>query len=66
MLAGDLLVEVCTAHRETAEAARKRGGFQYATTFYEELLEREDIDVINCCTPYLPNEALYVCRIPEQ
>lgn len=53
------LVGVCTAHRETAEAARKRGGFQYATTSYEELLEREDIDVINCCTPnYLHKDLL--------
>lgn len=53
------LVGVCTAHRETAEAARKRGGFQYATTSYKELLEREGIDVINCCTPnYLHKDLL--------
>ncbi len=53
------LVGVCTAHRETVEAARKKGGFQYATTSYEELLEREDIDVINCCTPnYLHKDLL--------
>jgi len=53
------LVGVCTAHKETAEAARKIGGFQFATTSYKDLLEREDIDIIHCCTPnYLHKDLL--------
>ena len=45
------LVGVCTAHKETAEVAKEIAGFQYATTSYQKLLEREDIDIIHCCTP---------------
>jgi len=45
------LVGVCTAHKETAEKARKEAGFEFATTDYRELLARDDIHVINCCTP---------------
>ncbi|RLE14599.1 hypothetical protein DRI96_01200 [Candidatus Aerophobetes bacterium] len=45
------LVGVCTAHEKTADAARKIAGFKFATTSYKDLLEREDIDIINCCTP---------------
>jgi len=53
------LVGVCTAHKKTAEAARKTGNFQFATTSYKELLEREDIDIIHCCTPnYLHKDLL--------
>ncbi len=53
------LIGVCTAHEKTAEAARKIGDFQFATTSYKELLEREDIDIIHCCTPnYLHKDLL--------
>lgn len=45
------LVSVCTAHRETAEKARKIGGFESCTTDPRELIERDDIHIINCCTP---------------
>lgn len=53
------LIGVCTAHKETAEAARKIGGFEFTTTSYEKLLERKDIDIIHCCTPnYLHKDLL--------
>lgn len=45
------LVGVCTSRPETAEAARDHGGFEFATTDYRRLLERKDIQIINCCTP---------------
>jgi len=45
------LVGVCTAHEETAEQAKQLGGFELATTDYHELLARDDIHIINCCTP---------------
>ncbi len=45
------LVAVCTSRRETAETAREKGGFEVATTRFEDLLERDDIQIINVCTP---------------
>lgn len=45
------LVGVCTAHADTAEAAARHGGYRFATTDLSELLERDDIDIIDCCTP---------------
>lgn len=45
------LVGVCTSRPETAERAREVGGFEFATTRYEDLLERDDIDIISIATP---------------
>jgi len=45
------LVGVCTSHEETAKEATQHGGFEFGTTNYHELLERDDINIINCCTP---------------
>ncbi len=45
------LVGVCTAHEETAAKAQEVMGFETATTDYRELLARDDIQIINCCTP---------------
>ncbi len=45
------LVGVCTAHMETAEAARQSNGFEFATTDPDQIFSREDIQVVNICTP---------------
>jgi predicted dehydrogenase len=45
------LVGVCTSRPETAARAADRGGFEFGTTRFEDLLEREDIHLINICTP---------------
>ena len=45
------LVGVCTAHQETAEKAKRVGGFQFATTDLQELIRLPDVRIINCCTP---------------
>jgi len=45
------LVGVCTAHLETAKKARDEIGFAVATTNYKELLKRDNIHIIDCCTP---------------
>ncbi len=45
------LKAVCTAHRETAEAAAERFGYEVATTDYREITEDPEIDVVNICTP---------------
>jgi predicted dehydrogenase len=45
------LVGVCTSRDETAKQAVQHGGYEIGTTDYHELLERDDIHIINCCTP---------------
>jgi predicted dehydrogenase len=45
------MVGVCTSRQETAEKARQVGGFEFGTTRFEELLERDDIHVIDVATP---------------
>ncbi len=45
------LVGVCTSRSETAQEAKEQGDFSFATTDYRELLERDDIQIINCCLP---------------
>jgi len=53
------LVGVCTAHKDTAEKAKGVGNFSFAATSYQDLLERDDIHIINCCTPnYLHKDLL--------
>ena len=42
---------VCVRREETIDAAMALGGFEFGTTRYEELLERDDIDIIHVCTP---------------
>ena len=45
------MVGVCTSRQQTAEKARQIGGFEFGTTRFEDLLERDDIDVIDVATP---------------
>ncbi|MBD3185085.1 hypothetical protein GF312_22580 [Candidatus Poribacteria bacterium] len=45
------LVGVCTSRKETAEIAAQHGGYEFGTTAYHQLLDRDDIHIINCCTP---------------
>ncbi|MGD8238054.1 MAG: Gfo/Idh/MocA family oxidoreductase [Armatimonadota bacterium] len=45
------LVGVCTSRPETAAKAAEQGGFAVATTDYRELIARDDIHIINVCTP---------------
>ncbi|MGD9496181.1 MAG: Gfo/Idh/MocA family protein [Armatimonadota bacterium] len=45
------MVGVCTSRAETAQRARQVGGFEFATTRFDDLLEREDIQIISVATP---------------
>jgi len=45
------LIGVCTRREETALRAKEDYGFDVATTNLDELLEREDVHIINVCTP---------------
>ncbi len=57
------LVGVCTSRRETAERAAEQGGFSFATTELEDLLQRDDIDVIDICTPNHLHEAQIIAAL---
>lgn len=51
------LVGVCAATDASRGLAVERAGYEFATPDYRELLNRDDIDVINVCTPnYLHKE----------
>jgi predicted dehydrogenase len=45
------LVGVCTATAESGRKARETADFEFATTDPAELLARDDIGIIHCCTP---------------
>jgi len=45
------LVGVATSSPATAERAKRQGGFELATSDYRDLLRRDDIHIIHCCTP---------------
>ena len=45
------LIGVCTSQQDTAKKAKEKLGFIMATTDYHELLNRDDIDIVHCCTP---------------
>ena len=45
------LVGVCTSRAATAEIARRHGGFETATTDAGDLIGRDDVDIVNICTP---------------
>jgi len=45
------LVGVCVRREEAIRDAVEQGGFEFGTVDYGELLRREDIGIINVCTP---------------
>lgn len=45
------LAAICTTRPETAQAAARAGGFEAWTTSIEELVARDDIDVVDVCLP---------------
>lgn len=45
------LVGVCTATEASRRKAVEQAGFDFSTTDWRELIDRDDIQVIHCCTP---------------
>jgi predicted dehydrogenase len=45
------LVGVSAASQASVHKGLEQGGYAYGTTDWRELVERDDIDVIDCCTP---------------
>lgn len=53
------LVGICAASEASTQKGVEQGGYEFGTTDWRELVEREDIDVIDCCTPnFLHKEVL--------
>lgn len=51
------LVGACALSEGSRELARQSGGYEFTTPDYNELLERDDISLVNICTPnYLHKE----------
>ena len=42
---------VCVRRAETIDAAKEVAGFEFGTTDFDELLARDDIQIIHVCTP---------------
>lgn len=57
------LLGVCTRREQTAEKARQEYGFQFATTNPDELLNRDDVHIINICTPNASHKELLLKAI---
>jgi len=45
------LVGVASGHEESCRRAVAQAGYEFWTTDWRELVERDDIDVIDCCAP---------------
>ncbi|MCL5070723.1 MAG: Gfo/Idh/MocA family oxidoreductase [Actinobacteria bacterium] len=53
------MVGVCSSPIDDANLAVEQAGFEFATDNYKDLLTREDIDIIEICTPnYLHKEII--------
>ncbi|MCA9904337.1 MAG: Gfo/Idh/MocA family oxidoreductase [Anaerolineae bacterium] len=45
------VVAVATSHAETAEAAAREIGCEVWSSDYRDVITRDDVDIIDCCTP---------------
>lgn len=57
------LVGVATQSQESCDRAVVEGGFAFGTTDYRELCARDDIDIINCCTPNCNHHEVLLCAL---
>jgi len=54
------LVGVCDTDEKAAAKGVEQAGFEFATTNYHDLLARDDIQIINCCTPNFQHRELLI------
>ncbi|HID94677.1 MAG TPA: Gfo/Idh/MocA family oxidoreductase [Candidatus Latescibacteria bacterium] len=53
------LVGVCCTSEQSCRRAVGQAGYEFATTNWRELVQRDDIDIIDCCAPnYLHKEVI--------
>lgn len=51
---------VCSRREETVQEAKEKYGFELATTDIKELFNREDIHIINICTPNINHKDMII------
>jgi len=57
------LVAVCTTNEQSAQTAAHDGGFAAWTTNVESLLSREDVDVVDVCTPNFAHHQIILAAL---
>lgn len=57
------LAVVCTTKAETAQRAAAEGGFKTWTTDIDELVNREDVGVVDCCVPNYLHRAAVIAAV---
>jgi len=56
-------VGVATRTESSWKQAIDNWGFKFGTTNYQELCKRDDIDIINCCTPNATHNDVLLCAL---
>lgn len=57
------LASVCTTNAKSAEKAAHDGGFESWTTQIESLVSREEVDVVDVCTPNFAHHAIILAAL---
>lgn len=57
------LAAVCTTNERSAEKAARDGGFEGWTTSVEALLAREDVDVVDVCSPNFAHHEIILAAL---
>jgi predicted dehydrogenase len=57
------LASVCTTRAESAQSAAHDGGFEGWTTSVESLLSRDDVDVVDVCTPNFAHSEIILAAL---
>jgi len=57
------VVAVCSAQRARAEAAASQWGIPFATDDYLELIARDDVELVNICTPPDSHAAITIAAL---
>ncbi|MCC6484896.1 MAG: Gfo/Idh/MocA family oxidoreductase [Armatimonadetes bacterium] len=57
------LVGVAVRNPESQRLAVEQGGYEFATADWQELISRDDIDVINCCAPNSVHKDVLIAAI---
>ncbi len=58
-----VLVGIATRTEASWKNAVESWGYEFGTTDYQELCTRDDIDIINCCTPNANHKDVLLCAL---
>lgn len=57
------LFGVCTSNEITAQKAKEKFGFEFATTKFKDLIDHPKIDIIHICSPNIFHKEQLICAI---